>query len=463
MSILRRLGRALALAAILIPFLSLSADAATRKGRSSSRAAVSSRAAGKSSVHKASARKSSLAAAKAAAPVVASAGDEEGEEDANAVTRPVRTAAKVPGGVSRDPYIGAISVDADTGRVFQSDRADQAGYPASITKLMTMLLVLEDVKAGKYALTDHATASALATRQEPSSVGIKAGQSMTIDDLLYSIMIKSANDAAVVLAEKSAGSVDAFVARMNEKAAALGMASTKFVSPNGLPPPRGSKRGFDITTAADLVKLAREIVRHPAALKYTREATHTVTDGAGKPLMFTNHNLFLVHRKMKIAGCDGLKTGYTAAAGSSIVLTAARHGRRVIVVVLGSSHRESRDDEAARLMADAWGALDCWRPAPALRSSSSDDDASASPAAASAPASASAAGAAPVTAVETTSATDVPRAGGPAPAALTPVNAAASNSVPAAAATNIDADVPVVLPEEPSTGGAEAADGSEEK
>ena len=292
--------------------------------------------------------------------------------------------AKVPGGISCDPYVGAISADADSGRILFTDRADKKGYPASVTKLMTVLLVIEDIEAGRYKFEDRAPASQRAISQEPSSVGIKLGQTMTIGDLCKSIMVKSANDAAVVLAEYAGlhgagavtpppnakpgqgGEYEAFIARMNARAKELGMANTVYTSANGLPPEKDRRgkalREFDSSTAGDLLKLAREVVKHQKILEWTRLAKATVTDGSGNPLEIYNHNNFLAGTKdtPKIVGCDGLKTGYTHAAGSSFVLTATRKGRRAIVVVLSSSSRKLRDDNAGRLMNDALGAVSGW-------------------------------------------------------------------------------------------------------
>ena len=283
----------------------------------------------------------------------------------------------------RAPYRGAIAVDADTGRVLFADNMRTPGYPASVTKLMTFLLVLEDVQAGLYRLDDRAVASPLAASMEPSSVGLRPGQSMTIHDLLLSIMVKSANDAAETLAEHAAlahlrrrgappqdvSPADlcaAFVARMNRRAQELGMRDTRYASPNGLPPPGGSKRGFDVSTAADLVELGKVVVRMPKALSYTKRPWCKVTDGSGKPLLLAAHNYFLPGTKDKdglgapVPGCDGLKTGYTAASGSSIILTASRNGRRVIVVVLGSAGRHNREKAAGAILRDALDAICIW-------------------------------------------------------------------------------------------------------
>ena len=274
------------------------------------------------------------------------------------------------------PYVGCIVMDADTGDVLLRDKSEALAYPASVTKLMTFLLILEDMREGLYAPTDTMVATVRATREEPSIVGIKPGESMTVNDLLISIMVKSANDAAVVLAENSSAiragrkgnitgaDLPAFIARMNERAAALGMSHTRYASPNGLPPPKSNmKRGFDESTAADLAKLARLLVAMPETFKYTSLKMATVTDGAGNPLRMVNHNNILVKDKLKILDTDGrsmvdgLKTGYIDAGGSSIILTGTRNGRRAIVIVLGSDKAAMRDAEARRLMVDALGAF----------------------------------------------------------------------------------------------------------
>lgn len=302
---------------------------------------------------------------------------------------PARRAAgaAVPPGAGKgpmSPYRGAIAVDADTGRILFADNMDRSGYPASCTKIMTFLLVLEDIAAGRYSAADRAVASAYAAGMEPSSVGLKPGQSMTVEDLLYALMVKSANDAAVVLAEhsayrlrgaksppqsslKSSELVESFVARMNRRARELDMRSTRYASPNGLPPGPGIRGpNFDVSTAHDLSKLARAVVVTPRALQYAAPASTTVVDGKGEKLLIQNHNYFVKGASDPrrycdpLPECDGLKTGYTMASGSSIVLTAKRRGRRVVVVVLGSSSRLERETAAGGLLRDALAAVSLW-------------------------------------------------------------------------------------------------------
>ncbi|MGN0855206.1 MAG: D-alanyl-D-alanine carboxypeptidase family protein [Kiritimatiellia bacterium] len=267
-----------------------------------------------------------------------------------------------PSAYRKTPYCGAISADAATGRVLFADRSDAEAYPASVTKLMTALLVLEDVEAGRYKLTDRATATPDVNRCEASWVGLRVGESMTIDDLLMALLVNSANDAAIVLGVHSAGSATAFVARMNARAASLGMTRTRYFNPHGLPAPKYGA-SFNRTTAADQLKLALEIVRHPQIYRYTSTKVGEVKDGKGKPLKFVNHNNVMVKNKLKIINADGkeavdgLKTGYIDAGGSSVVLTGTRNGKRAIVIVLGSSSSAERDTHARRLMEDALEAL----------------------------------------------------------------------------------------------------------
>ena len=268
----------------------------------------------------------------------------------------------------REPYVGALAIDAKTGRVLFSDGADRPARPASVTKLMTALLVLEDVNAGRYGLDALVGAGPMALRMEPSVIGfydVKTKQAVkwSVDTLLYALMIRSANDAAVALAEHSAGSLEAFVGRMNKKAKALDMQGTVYYNPNGLPPNAGKRypwKSFNVTTCQDQAKLAREIVlRHPELLKYTSQKTWTMPNGQ----TIINHNNVMRMDKWKIVNpdgteaVDGLKTGYIDAGGSSVVLTGKRGKNRAIVVVLGSVSAKLRDEHARSLMSDALSAL----------------------------------------------------------------------------------------------------------
>lgn len=303
-----------------------------------------------------------------------------------------RRAAAAPAQTAhrRSPYVGAICADAATGRILSTENADAEAYPASVTKLMTLFLVLEDVHAGKYDLDSMAVATPDVNRCEASWIGIKVGESMSIRDLCLALMVESANDAAIVLAVNSAGSFDDFVARMNSRAAELGMVKTRYYNPNGLPPNSARRypwKSFNVSTAADQLKLALAILKFPEALEFTSVKTCDlvktkggfrigVTRRVNEPLRKTelapgesivknlcNHNNVMVKDKQKIfnpdgrEAIDGLKTGYIDAGGSSVVITGSRGGKRAVAVVLGSSSAKERDDHASRLISDALGAL----------------------------------------------------------------------------------------------------------
>lgn len=304
-------------------------------------------------------------------------------------------AAKKPAGpvqtaFRRSPYVGAISVDAETGKVLFEENADQPAYPASVTKLMTVLLVLEDVKAGRLALDEKVEATADVYKSEASWIGLKTGEKVTVRDLCLALMVESANDAAIALGVRVAGSFDAFVARMNSRAKELGMTGTTYYNPNGLPPNavrRYPWKHNNVTTARDQMLLARALVKIPEIFSFTSVKTCdlvktadgfrvSVTRQTNRPLRQTvladgekivtsmkNHNNILRTDKLKVVNpdgseaVDGLKTGYTDVAGSSIVLTGCRKGKRAIAVVLGSSSSVERDANARRLFTDALGAL----------------------------------------------------------------------------------------------------------
>lgn len=253
--------------------------------------------------------------------------------------------------VARTPYVGAMVVDAATGRVLFEDRADERGYPASVTKLMTLAVVLDRVDAGQLTFDSRVTVSAAAAGIGGSQVYLKQGEVFTVDELLYALMISSANDAALALAVHTAGSREAFVAQMNAKARALGMAHTTFHSPHGLPPARGQQP--DVSTARDLTILSRALAPRPDVRRYTSVRTRRLREGTARPFQMDNHNKLLG----RIAGCDGLKTGYFAAAGSSIAVTAQRDGRRVVAVILSAEGSKNRDLKAAELVERGFAVL----------------------------------------------------------------------------------------------------------
>lgn len=243
--------------------------------------------------------------------------------------------------ISKDPYIGAIVVDADSGKILFEDNAEAKAYPASVLKLMDLLVILEKIKEGYVKLDEKITVNAEASKIGGSQVYLKEGEVFTVQELLYALMIQSANDAATALAIHIAGSKEGFIELMNEKAKELGMNNTVFNSIHGLPPSKGQEP--DITTPKDIAILCRELLQHPETLTYTsifkkgfRNDTFTMQ----------NHN----HLLTSYDGCDGLKTGYYRSAGYSIAATAKRKEARVIAVVLGSVNKKIRDRKAAELL-----------------------------------------------------------------------------------------------------------------
>jgi serine-type D-Ala-D-Ala carboxypeptidase (penicillin-binding protein 5/6) len=254
--------------------------------------------------------------------------------------------------IARDPWLGAIVVDAASGKVLFQDQADAKGYPASVLKLMDLLIILEKIERKQLSLQDQVPVSAKASKTGGSEVWLAEKESFTVDEMLYALMVKSANDAAVALAEKVAGSTDAFIELMNQRAKELGMNSTIFHSVHGLPPGKGQQH--DITTARDLALLCRELLKHPDTLRYTSTKEQPFRPNvAGKTVIMRSHNHLLGH----LEGCDGLKTGYITASGFSIAVTAQRHNQRVIVIVLDSTTLKGRDAKAAELVAKGFAAL----------------------------------------------------------------------------------------------------------
>jgi D-alanyl-D-alanine carboxypeptidase (penicillin-binding protein 5/6) len=253
---------------------------------------------------------------------------------------------------ARDPYLGAMVVDAGSGRVLFEDHADAKGYPASVLKLMDLLICLEKIEQRQISLQDPVTASAKASHTGGSRVWLAEKESFTVDEMLYALMVQSANDVAVALAEKLGGSTEGFVELMNRRAKELGMTDTVFHSVHGLPPSAGQQP--DVTTARDLSRLCAELLKHPDTLRYTSTRQRPFrTNVPGKTVVMQTHNHLMGH----LEGCDGFKTGWIAAAGYSIAVTAARHGQRVIVVVLDSTTRPLRDAKAAELAAKGFALL----------------------------------------------------------------------------------------------------------
>ncbi len=256
--------------------------------------------------------------------------------------QPVLAARAKIATLAADPYLSALVMDADTGEILVDENSGAVAYPASVLKLMVLYVVLDRIAQGSLRLDEMVQVTREASRMGGSQVYLDPKEQFSVDDLLYALIIQSANDAAVALAVHAAGSKDAFVALMNEKAKELGMNNTSFYSVHGLPPSEGQQP--DSTTARDMAILARELAKNPEVFKYT--STREREFRGGEFIMRT-HNKLLA----SVDGCDGFKTGYFKAAGFSIVATAKRNGVRIIAVVLGSLDRKVRDAKTSELLA----------------------------------------------------------------------------------------------------------------
>lgn len=258
--------------------------------------------------------------------------------------------------LSEDPYRGAIVINAASGEVLFEKNADTVGYPASMVKMMDLLLILEGIDKGHMALKDKIVVSAEAARMGGSQVYLKEKEVTTVEDLLYALMLQSANDAAVALALHYKGSKEAFVELMNRRADELGMKDTVFHSVHGLPPGRGQLP--DVSTARDIAKLGQKLIRHPDALKYTSMKKRLFRPDAPEPFIMRNHN----HLVKNFEGCDGLKTGFFWAAGFSITATATQNGTRALVVIIGSTSSRVRDVKASKLLSEGLAQLEAEHP-----------------------------------------------------------------------------------------------------
>lgn len=254
--------------------------------------------------------------------------------------------------VSKNPYAGAIVVDAATGAVLFEDKADVKAYPASITKLMVLLLILDAVDAGHLTLDDPVKVTSRSSTIGGSQVYLKDNEVFSVDEMLYALMVQSANDAAVALAIHYMGSKATMVDLMNKRAQRIGMKDTVFHSVHGLPPGRGQKP--DVSTPRDIALLCRELLKKPDVLRYTSTWRRPFRTGAKTPFLMENHNPLL--RTME--GCDGLKTGFFWAAGFSIAATASDGENRAIAVVLGAKSQRVRDRKAEEMLSEGLSRLE---------------------------------------------------------------------------------------------------------
>lgn len=237
----------------------------------------------------------------------------------------------------------AIIMDMKTGRILYEQNADDPIAPASLTKILSMYVVLEEIESGKHSLDEQVRISKKAANTGGSRMFIRAGERVSMEKLLMGMAISSGNDASVAVAEHIAGSTDQFVRLMNQKARSIGMKNSRFVNVNGLPAKKQQ------TTARDMLCLAQSYIKqNPKFTRYhsavrLRHNKHTTTNK--NPLLGT------------LDGADGLKTGWVNASGYNLICTASRDNNRLIGVVLGAPNQEIRGREASRLMETGFQAL----------------------------------------------------------------------------------------------------------
>ncbi len=234
------------------------------------------------------------------------------------------------------PKYAAILLNSDTGEVMYARKADDQRFPASITKVMSIYVAFEEMKAGRLKDSDRITISKYAAGQPPTKLGLKPGQTISVNDAIGVMATRSANDISVALAEHIAGSEAAFAARMTATARRLGMMNSQFRNPHGLP------NAQHFTTARDIAILSRALVRDFPDQYFVFSKVEHQYEGK----MIASHN----HLLKTLPGVDGIKTGFTNAAGFTLAASAAHDGVRLIAVVLGGPNRMARDGNVSELL-----------------------------------------------------------------------------------------------------------------
>jgi D-alanyl-D-alanine carboxypeptidase len=243
---------------------------------------------------------------------------------------------RVSHGPKYHPPYSAIVIDHNSGQVYHNENADEPRRPASLTKIMTLYLLFEQLEAGRLKLDTHLGVSAFAALQPPTKLGLKTNQTLAVEDAIKGLVTESANDAAVVVAEAIAGSEAEFAKLMTQKARALGMMSTTYVNASGLPADE------QITTARDQALLGCAIQDHfPDYYRYFSTPSFRYHG-----VEMHNHNALLG----QLEGVDGVKTGYTEASGYNLVASVHRKEKHVVAVVLGGTSRVKRDARMRELL-----------------------------------------------------------------------------------------------------------------
>lgn len=237
-----------------------------------------------------------------------------------------------------------IIIEADTGKVLFEKDADTKRAPASMTKIMTMLLIVEELEKGNISLKDEVTISERAASMGGSQIYLEKGSTATVEELLTTIAVGSANDSAVAMAEKIGGTVENFVVLMNKRAKQLGANNTTFKNPHGL-----DEEGHE-TTARDMALIAKEVVKHDNIIKLSSTYETTIRHKNGKSLWLVNTNSLIKF----YSGLDGLKTGFTDKAGYCLTGTMKRNDMRLITVVMHAETKEDRNTDTINMMEYAY-------------------------------------------------------------------------------------------------------------
>ncbi len=234
----------------------------------------------------------------------------------------------------------AIMLEASTGEILYEKNIHEKAAPASMTKMMSLLLVMEYIEQGGMNFTDKVTVSENASKMGGSQIFLKEGEQMTVNDLLKGVTIASANDAITALAERVAGTTEAFVKKMNEKAKELGLKNSNFKNVHGL------DEANHYSSAYDMAMIAKELVKHEKILTFSSIYEDYLRENTNEKVWLVNTNKLVRFYK----GADGLKTGYTEEAGYCLTATAMKNGMRLITVVMGEEDSQKRNSETTKML-----------------------------------------------------------------------------------------------------------------
>lgn len=252
----------------------------------------------------------------------------------------LKTATALDQDIDKIEAKSALLMEPASGKILYEKNIDQQFAPASVTKIMTMLLAMEAVDSGRINMDDKVVCSENAKNMGGSTMLLDTGEVRTVEELLKGIAIASGNDAAVAIAEYLNGTESDFACEMNKRASELGMVNTTFKNCNGLP------ADGHLSTARDIAIMSKELLKHPGILKYTGTYMETISEGRKSPIELVNHNKLVRF----FDGCDGLKTGFTSEAKYCISATAKRNGVRVLSVIMGAPTYKIRNRDAGILL-----------------------------------------------------------------------------------------------------------------